>query len=219
MSMKSRKVTDETGGPYIGVTRVRTRACTSDKDQYVTSATLDFRENFDGWLKHRCIRDVDAFTGTTEMFASWKDWAEKNVCRVGSVKRFALAITERGFERHNTGKRRGFLGLGLKGADETGTLPGNVGHENVPTNSDHSAPILALDLGTTTGWALRGYDDLITSGTVSFKPSRFDGGGMRYLRFTNWLSEMDRLAGPIEAIFYEEVRNHKGVDASHVYGG
>ena len=39
--------------------------------------------------------------------------------------------------------------------------------------------ILALDLGTTTGWALRGYDGLITSGTVSFRPGRYDGGGMR----------------------------------------
>jgi hypothetical protein len=79
--------------------------------------------------------------------------------------------------------------------------------------------LLALDLGTTTGWALRGLDGLITSGTVSFKPGRYDGGGMRYLRFTNWLTEIDRLSGPIEAIWYEEVRNHKGVDASHVYGG
>jgi hypothetical protein len=79
--------------------------------------------------------------------------------------------------------------------------------------------ILALDLGTTTGWALRGFDGLITSGTTSFKPGRYDGGGMRYLRFTTWLTEIDRLSGPIEAIWYEEVRNHKGVDASHVYGG
>ncbi len=79
--------------------------------------------------------------------------------------------------------------------------------------------VLALDLGTTTGWALRGYDGLITSGTVSFKPSRFDGGGMRYLRFQSWLSEMDRLVGPIEAIYYEEVRRHIGTDAAHVFGG
>jgi len=79
--------------------------------------------------------------------------------------------------------------------------------------------IIALDLGTTTGWALRGFDGLITSGTVSFKPSRYDGGGMRYLRFTNWLTELDRLTGPIATIWFEEVRNHKGVDAAHVYGG
>jgi len=79
--------------------------------------------------------------------------------------------------------------------------------------------ILALDLGTTTGWAIRGYDGLTTSGTVSFKPGRYDGGGMRYLRFTNWLSEIDRLSGPIGAIYFEEVRRHAGTDAAHVHGG
>lgn len=79
--------------------------------------------------------------------------------------------------------------------------------------------ILALDLGTTTGWALRGPNGLITTGTASFKPGRFDGGGMRYLRFTNWLTELDRLSGPISAIWYEEVRRHAGTDAAHVYGG
>lgn len=79
--------------------------------------------------------------------------------------------------------------------------------------------ILALDLGTSTDWALRGHDGLITSGTVSFRPGRFDGGGMRYLRLTNWLSEIDRLSGPIATIWFEEVRRHAGTDASHIYGG
>jgi len=37
-------------------------------------------------------------------------------------------------------------------------------------------PVLALDLGTTTGWALRSQDGGITSGTMTFKPSRFEGG-------------------------------------------
>ena len=79
--------------------------------------------------------------------------------------------------------------------------------------------VLALDLGTTTGWALRGSDGLITSGTASFRPGRFDGGGMRYLRFANWLTEIDRLSGPLATIWFEEVRRHAGTDASHIYGG
>ena len=79
--------------------------------------------------------------------------------------------------------------------------------------------ILALDLGTSTGWALRALDGLITSGTASFRPGRYDGGGMRYLRFTNWLTEIDRLSGPIAAIWFEEVRRHVGTDAAHLYGG
>lgn len=85
--------------------------------------------------------------------------------------------------------------------------------------TDNLRCVIALDLGTTTGWALRGFDGLITSGTASFKPGRYDGGGMRYLRFTNWVTEIDRLSGPIEAIYFEEVRRHLGTDAAHIYGG
>ena len=87
------------------------------------------------------------------------------------------------------------------------------------TQSQMLRPILALDLGTTTGWALRGFDGLVTTGTASFKPGRYDGGGMRYLRFTNWLTELDRLSGPVGTIWFEEVRRHAGTDAAHVYGG
>ena len=43
--------------------------------------------------------------------------------------------------------------------------------------------LLALDLGTTTGWALHDSDSHITSGAESFRPQRFEGGGMRFLRF------------------------------------
>jgi hypothetical protein len=79
--------------------------------------------------------------------------------------------------------------------------------------------ILALDLGTTTGWALRGHDGRIVSGTVSFRPSRYDGGGMRYVRFRAWLDQLADDAGAIAAIHYEEVRSHAGTDAAHIYGG
>ena len=88
-----------------------------------------------------------------------------------------------------------------------------------PPATQTGRTIMALDLGTATGWALRDHTGLITSGTVSFRPSRYDGGGMRYLRFTNWLTEIDRLSGPIEAVYFEEVRRHVGTDAAHVFGG
>ena len=78
---------------------------------------------------------------------------------------------------------------------------------------------LALDLGTNTGWALQGGDDFISSGTVSLRHTRYDGGGMRFLRFRRWLEQLDIDAGPIEAVYYEEVRRHAGTDAAHVYGG
>lgn len=79
--------------------------------------------------------------------------------------------------------------------------------------------ILALDIGTQTGWAVRSRDGIITSGTQSFKPQRFEGGGMRYLRFKRWLTEIKQSVDEIDAVYFEEVRRHLGVDAAHAYGG
>jgi hypothetical protein len=42
---------------------------------------------------------------------------------------------------------------------------------------------------------------------------------MRYLRFTNWLTEIDRLSGPIAAIWFEEVRATGAWTRAHVFGG
>jgi hypothetical protein len=79
--------------------------------------------------------------------------------------------------------------------------------------------ILALDLGTQTGWALRGNDGHITSGSESFRPQRFEGGGMRFLRFKRWLTEVKHACDGIDCLYFEEVRRHVGVDAAHAYGG
>lgn len=79
--------------------------------------------------------------------------------------------------------------------------------------------IFALDLGTTTGWALCDEHGHVVSGSIRFKPGRFEGGGMRYLRFKRWLTETKASAGNIHAVYFEEVRRHVGVDAAHAYGG
>jgi len=79
--------------------------------------------------------------------------------------------------------------------------------------------LLSLDLGTSTGWAIRNDYGRIVSGTASFKPRRFEGGGMRYLRFERWLNETLNVSGRIDAVYFEEVRRHIGVDAAHAYGG
>lgn len=79
--------------------------------------------------------------------------------------------------------------------------------------------VLALDLGTRTGWALRSAEGLITSGTEHFRPQRFEGGGMRYLRFKRWLTEIKAAAGDIDEVYFEEVRRHLATDAAHAYGG
>ena len=82
-----------------------------------------------------------------------------------------------------------------------------------------STAVLALDLGTTTGWALKQRDATIISGTQSFKPQRFEGGGMRYLRFKRWLTEIKATVDGIDEVVFEEVRRHASTDSAHVYGG
>lgn len=77
---------------------------------------------------------------------------------------------------------------------------------------------IALDLGTTTGWAISDDAGMIASGSQTFKPRRFEGGGMRYLRFGRWLDDLQG-ARPVGSIYFEEVRRHAGVDAAHAYGG
>ena len=92
----------------------------------------------------------------------------------------------------------------------------------IPDDKPIRASVLALDLGTTTGWALRAPEGRIAHGFVSFKCQRFEGGGMRYLRFRRWLTDMKATVasphGP-GSVYFEEVRRHLGVDAAHVYGG
>lgn len=91
---------------------------------------------------------------------------------------------------------------------------------NTIATSGGAAALLALDLGTTTGWALRAPEGSVVSGAQSFRPSRFEGGGMRFLRFRGWLEELVATSGgTLGAVFFEEVRRHAGVDAAHVYGG
>ncbi|GAO97660.1 hypothetical protein Cva_00296 [Caedimonas varicaedens] len=78
--------------------------------------------------------------------------------------------------------------------------------------------LLALDLGTTTGWAIATSDG-ITSGSMEFKTGRFENWGMRFLKFKKMLTEMKYHAGGLDAVYFEAVRRHAGVDAAHVYGG
>ena len=105
------------------------------------------------------------------------------------------------------------------------TLPRTAGGASgalappVTPTTTRGPTILALDLGTTTGWAIRLGEDDITSGTLALRPSRFEGGGMRFLRFRGWLDEMQRVSGGIGRVVFEEVRAHAGTDAAHIYGG
>lgn len=78
--------------------------------------------------------------------------------------------------------------------------------------------ILALDLGTTTGFAWCAVPGTVISGTWSFKPERHESEGMRYLRMREQLDRMHKTCG-VKVIYFEAVHRHVGTHAAHVYGG
>lgn len=102
---------------------------------------------------------------------------------------------------------------------EASRLTRTVPPSQLSAEETSRSAMLALDLGTTTGWALSTPDGVIVSGTMSFRSGRYEGGGMRYLRFRSWLNEIALRAGQIGAVHFEEVRRHIGTDAAHLYGG
>jgi len=81
--------------------------------------------------------------------------------------------------------------------------------------------ILALDLGTKCGWAITS-DDSIISGTEHLKiagRNRFEGGGMRFVRFKKFLNELKNSNGVDEVYFEQVVARQPSVAADHAYGG
>lgn len=78
--------------------------------------------------------------------------------------------------------------------------------------------ILALDLGTTMGWATF-TGTRITSGSESFKPGNSQGPGARYLKLRRWLSDTKAANGTFDLVVVERVVRHVSADSAHVYGG
>ena len=79
--------------------------------------------------------------------------------------------------------------------------------------------LLAIDIGTTTGWARCSRDGKIASGSEKFAPKRMEAAGQRWLKFRAFLAEQRQQAGEIHAVYYEDVKQHAGTLAAHVYGG
>lgn len=83
--------------------------------------------------------------------------------------------------------------------------------------------LIALDLGTHTGWSTLQVDDggprLWFVGEWDLTPGRHSDGGMRFARFQAELRRLVDSLGHCDFLFYEEVAAHKGTAAAHVYGG
>ncbi|PPA72640.1 hypothetical protein C4E15_29300 [Achromobacter spanius] len=77
--------------------------------------------------------------------------------------------------------------------------------------------ILALDLGTKLGWAVRARDGRIVHGTEAFTPRKSWTPGQRWLRARSFLTDVI-VRHQVHAIAYEDVKRHAGTDAAHAYG-
>jgi hypothetical protein len=84
-----------------------------------------------------------------------------------------------------------------------------------------AAAILALDLGTATGWAFSRIAGGIISGTWNLAPKKGETEGERYRKFTTAL-DLFFEREPTDVgmlVAYEDVKRHLGTRAAHVYGG
>jgi len=80
--------------------------------------------------------------------------------------------------------------------------------------------IIAIDIGTQTGWARSSRAGSIASGSQNFAAGRMEKPGHRWLKFRAFLNDQRAQAGnDIGAVYYEDVKQHAGTLAAHVYGG
>lgn len=92
--------------------------------------------------------------------------------------------------------------------------------QGMPPSKGGEMSTLALDLGSTTGYAIN-RNGRVESGAESFHPRKGEGDGMRYVKFRAWLVNMKTWNPDLSRIVFEEVMRHGPgqVIAAHVYGG
>jgi len=80
--------------------------------------------------------------------------------------------------------------------------------------------ILGLDLGTQCGWCLAEIDRraMIGAGVWDCRENRFEGRGMRFIRFVSFLDKV-HATNPLKMVAVEEVHRHVATAAAHIYGG
>jgi putative DNA primase/helicase len=79
-----------------------------------TSQYLAAEDAIGRWLDECCVREPNAWTGSTDLFNSWKNWAEDNGEFVGSAKRLTQMLEGQAFIAMRRRDGRGFTGLRRK---------------------------------------------------------------------------------------------------------
>ncbi|MCG9076335.1 phage/plasmid primase, P4 family [Laribacter hongkongensis] len=84
----------------------------------VVSATEEYFEAEDAlgqWIEERCVLAKTHREGVSELFADWREWAERAGEYVGSVKRFSELMATRKFEKCRLhGGARALAGISLR---------------------------------------------------------------------------------------------------------
>jgi len=86
----------------------------------VSEATENYLAEEDAiaaWIADRCERDPKAWTNSTQLFSSWKEWADAAGEFAGSMKRFSQNLENRpGLQRQrDRSDGAGFVGIRLRG--------------------------------------------------------------------------------------------------------
>ena len=63
------------------------------------------------WIEDRCYQEPDAKTLASELFKSFKEWAESTGERPGTQRAFSMALESHGFKKERAMDGRYFLGL------------------------------------------------------------------------------------------------------------
>ena len=65
------------------------------------------------WIGDRCYQEPAARTKASELYQSFKEWAEATGERPGIQRAFSTALESHGFQKEKTREGRFFLGLKL----------------------------------------------------------------------------------------------------------
>jgi putative DNA primase/helicase len=88
--------------------------CRLKPPQVVLTATAEYLESEDAltsWMDDRCERTTQSWASSTDLFISWKNWADAAGEPSGTQKRFSQKLEERGFDKERNRDGRGFRGL------------------------------------------------------------------------------------------------------------
>jgi putative DNA primase/helicase len=117
------KLTEKLKAEWPGILAWALRGCLEwrqtglnppDAVRAATAEYIDAEDSFAAWLEE-CTQPCSgtAFESYAELFASWKQWAERASEEVGSQKRFSETLQARGYARERSNKTRGFKGIQL----------------------------------------------------------------------------------------------------------